>query len=175
MENGWNYITGTKNIIDKCLFYFLYFMLMTMLALIIIQIASRFILKIPSTYTDESIRFLLVWMCLLGATYGFGQKKHIAVEIFSSRLKGIPFHILDIVLSVFSIYFITMVLIYGGVRLMMLVYTQTTPSLGISMSIIYAVVPVSGIISLLYFIIAILEDVYNIINFRKITKIQEQE
>lgn len=156
-------IRRIKNIVDKCLFSFLYLMLIVMLILIVIQISSRFIFKIPTTYTDESIRFSLVWMCLLGASFCFGQKKHISVETFSSRIKGIPSHILSIVLSLLSICFISLVLIYGGVHLSALVHSQRTPSLGIPMSVVYSVVPISGVISLIYFIIYTLEDLYHIL------------
>ena len=63
--------------------------------------------------------------------------------------------ILDIVIEVLIIFFAAAVLIYGGFTIMDLTMTQKTASLGVSMGVIYAVMPLSGILVTIYGILNI--------------------
>ena len=57
---------------------------------------------------------------------------------------------LDIVIEVLIVFFAAAVLIYGGVTIMNLTMTQKTASLGVSMGVIYAVMPISGVLIAIY-------------------------
>ena len=57
---------------------------------------------------------------------------------------------LDIVIEVLIVFFAAAVLIYGGVTIMNLTMTQKTASLGVSMGVIYAVMPISGVLIAVY-------------------------
>lgn len=53
-------------------------------------------------------------------------------------------------IEVLIVFFAAAVLIYGGVTIMNLTMTQKTASLGVSMGVIYAVMPISGVLIAVY-------------------------
>ena len=54
------------------------------------QITTRYLLGDPSSVTEEVARFGLIWLGMLGASYGFGRKVHLSVglvdEFLDSRI-----------------------------------------------------------------------------------------
>jgi hypothetical protein len=51
------------------------------------QVFTRFVIRHPSSYTEELARYLLVWVGLLGAAYASGHKLHLAIDLFSQKMK----------------------------------------------------------------------------------------
>ena len=49
------------------------------------------------------------------------------------------------------------VMVYGGFTIMQLTMTQSTASLGISMGVVYTIIPVSGILIVLYSVMNIID------------------
>ena len=39
------------------------------------QVITRFILNDPSSWTEEFLRYALIWLTMLGAPYAYGQGK----------------------------------------------------------------------------------------------------
>src|SRR5690606_31571221 len=50
------------------------------------QVISRYILGVPSTITEEMLRFLLVWVSMLGMAYVAGKKQHISLTILLDKV-----------------------------------------------------------------------------------------
>ena len=64
--------------------------LLTMLLFTVVwQVFSRYVLKDPSSYTDELARYLLIWVALLGAAYATGQKLHLAIDLLQNKIRSI--------------------------------------------------------------------------------------
>ena len=72
------------------------------------QIFTRWILNDPSTFTEELLRYLLIWAGMIGAAYCFFHDKHVKLTILTARLSGTPLKVLgvvdDIIVLVFVIY-----------------------------------------------------------------------
>lgn len=51
------------------------------------QVFTRFVLQNPSVFTEEVLRFSLIWVGFLGASYAFGHKEHLALTFLTSKLK----------------------------------------------------------------------------------------
>ena len=135
-------------------------MIMSSLLLIVgWQVFSRYILSNPSTLTEESSRFLLMWLGLLGGAYTFGQKKHLAIDILTPNLNHKNKKKLQIFI-LFLISFFALILIIGGIGLSLNAFelNQITPSLALPMGFIYSVVPISGLSILIYSISFLLEE-----------------
>ena len=101
------------------------------------QIVTRFIFNKPSTVSEELLTYTFAWMAMLASAYVFGKRE-------GKR------RVLDIVIEVLIVFFAAAVLIYGGVTIMNLTMTQKTASLGVSMGVIYAVMPISGVLIAIY-------------------------
>ena len=47
------------------------------------QVATRFILNNPSKYTEEFLRYALIWLTMLGVPYAYGQERHLSINIIT--------------------------------------------------------------------------------------------
>lgn len=114
------------------------------------QVFTRFILNNPSKYTEELLRYLLIWMTMLGVPYAYGKDRHLSINLltrsFSKRdslLTKIGIEILILFLSVF-------VMVAGGFMVTTNSAGQISPALHMPMQLYYACVPISGILMVLY-------------------------
>ena len=130
--------------------------LAVMMALLVVdvtwQVITRFILPQPSSFTEEVARFLLIWISLLGGAYAYRLHSHLGFDLFVSKLSAqnsaIVYRLCCFLVAVFAI----AVLIVGGGHLVLLTWSfgQYSPVLNVPMAFIYLVVPISGLIFLMY-------------------------
>lgn len=116
------------------------------------QVFTRFILKDPSSYTEELARYSLIWTGILGGAYVAGQKMHLAIDILPLKLQGKNRIILEIFIQSCIFFFAFFVMVIGGIRLVSITLTlnQLSAALQIPLGFVYLIVPVSGIIILFY-------------------------
>lgn len=112
------------------------------------QVLSRYVLKSPSSFTDELACFLLIWTGLLGAAYVAGKQEHLAIDIWLQKCEGRNKTILQMVIYCCTLVFATTVLVIGGSSL---VYSRfllsvTSASLQINLGYVYMVLPLSGVL-----------------------------
>ena len=115
---------------------------------------SRFVLRDPSSVTEELARFLMIWVGLLGATYAVGQRLHPAVgraHVWLARrlpLGGLAAALPRLVVAGFAL----LVLVVGGTELVRLTFQleQTSAAMGLPLGWVYAALPVSGVCLILY-------------------------
>lgn len=81
------------------------------------QVVSRYILGVPSTLTEEMLRFLLVWVSMLGMAFVAGQKQHISLTILLDKVSPTIRGWWNIILQVIFIAFSIWVLIIGGLKI----------------------------------------------------------
>lgn len=53
---------------------------------LLLQVVTRYALAAPLPWTEETARFLLVWLTFLGAGYLMSRRLHISVDLLVSRL-----------------------------------------------------------------------------------------
>ena len=61
-------------VLNKILSSVLAFMVAAMVVVCCWQVITRFVLGNPSKYTEEILRFALIWLTMLGAPYAYGAK-----------------------------------------------------------------------------------------------------
>jgi TRAP-type C4-dicarboxylate transport system permease small subunit len=127
-----------------------------MMALLVIdvtwQVVTRFILPEPSTFTEEVARFLLIWISLLGGAYVYREHGHLGFDLLAKKLSIKQSTKLFQLCSALVAIFAVTVLIIGGGNLVFLTWSlgQLSAVLNIPMAFIYMVIPLSGLIFLLY-------------------------
>lgn len=148
-----------KNIIDTLLKWFLVLIISLMTVNVLWQVFSRFVLKNPSSFTEELARYTLVWLGILGASYVAGQKMHLAIDLLSHKLKGKSKLYLEIFIQVSILFFALVVMLIGGYRLVLITLTlnQISAALQIPLGYVYLVVPISGAIIIFYSVFFILD------------------
>ena len=76
-----------NKILNKALEILLVFIMSLLVIDVIWQVASRYILSSPSSFTDEMAGFLLIWTGLLGAAYVAGRNEHLAIDILLQKTR----------------------------------------------------------------------------------------
>lgn len=145
--------------INKIIAYFCMVLMASIVLDVTWQVVTRFILKNPSSFTEELAGFLLIWIGLLGASHAYYTRAHLGIDIFTCRLTGIKKKIIAVVINSLVILFAFFVMVVGGLRLVNLTLTlnQISPALGIKMGYVYVVLPLSGILIMFYAIGFIVE------------------
>jgi TRAP-type C4-dicarboxylate transport system permease small subunit len=154
-------LASLKKKIDWIIGYILIAMMSFMVVCVSWQVFSRYILKIPSTMTDELARFLLIWVALLGSAYAVGLQKHLNIDLliahFPSRTQKFISLFINLVIAVFS----TSVIIVGGIGLVRTVLAsgQLAAALIFPFGYIYLILPFSGFIIVFYSLYFLIEGI----------------
>jgi TRAP-type C4-dicarboxylate transport system permease small subunit len=116
------------------------------------QVTSRYIMREPSSWTDELAGFLLIWVGLLGAAYATGKKDHLAIDLLPRKLRGRKKRRLDNAINLLIAGFALIVMVVGGIRLVYITFrlNQISSALEIPVGFVYLVVPISGLFILYY-------------------------
>jgi TRAP-type C4-dicarboxylate transport system permease small subunit len=116
------------------------------------QVASRYLLGAPSGFTDELVRFLLIWIGLVGGAYAAGQKQHMAVDLLVVRFPPAWQHRLERLAHLLVLLFALVVMVYGGSRLVQLEAElgQRSAALGLPLAQVYLALPLGGLLLALY-------------------------
>ena len=141
-----------KRILDKTLGSILVLLLVLMVLAVLWQVFSRYVLNSPSSVTEELSRYLFIWIGILGAAYASGQQIHLAIDILHSKLNKANRMILRIFINLLIIFFSLTVLVIGGANLVYVNYDlgQSSAALNLPLSYVYLVVPLSGILVIVY-------------------------
>lgn len=138
--------------VDNVLGKVLVFLMVLMCADVLWGVITRYALSSQASWSEELARFLLIWIGVLGAAYTSGQNKHLAIDLLSSKVREGSEKRRKVFIAGSIILFALLVLVIGGSRLMYITFIlgQNSPALGIPMGIVYAVLPLSGLIIIYY-------------------------
>ena len=94
----------------------------------------------------KSRRFQLIWLGLGGAVYTFRNRMHVSIDTLVAKFTGRKRLALELFSLGASLVFAALILVYGGMRLVMLTFTlnQTSAALGVPMAYVYAIIPFSA-------------------------------
>jgi len=123
------------------------------------QVATRYLMQNPSSFTEELAAFLLIWLGLLGGAYAYRQKSHLGVDFLTRKMTGTTRTRAEIFTYIVAMVFAILVLLIGGIRLvyMTLVLEQVSAALQVPMGYIYCVLPLSGLLIVTYSLTFIVE------------------
>ncbi|MGL5313342.1 MAG: TRAP transporter small permease [Peptostreptococcaceae bacterium] len=114
------------------------------------QVASRYVFNKPSTATEELLLISFVWMGLLGGAYLFGKQEHMRMSFFAEKFSAKNQVKIRLFSEIVVCLFAALVLVYGGFKMSGLAMAQASASLRIPMGYIYAALPLSGIITMIF-------------------------
>lgn len=149
-----------RKVLDKSIMSFCVFLFMMMTVIGSYQIITRYFFNSPSTISEELITYSFTWLSILSASYVFGQRGHLCMAFVYNKFTGAKRVYLDMFSEILVIITAVLLLIYGGYVMAAQNMSQLTASLGVNMGLMYAVLPLSGVIIL----------VYGILNFADMVK-----
>lgn len=140
-------------------------LLIVLMAVIVLdvtwQVITRFLLKNPSSITEELAGFLLIWIGVLGASYALYTRSHLGIDILTYKLQGVKKQVVEVVIYAIVLLFAFFVMVSGGMRLVNLTFdlNQISAAMGIPIGYVYLVLPVSGILMMYYASVFILKAI----------------
>ncbi len=148
-----------KKVLDRSLEVLVMVVVAVLVVDVLWQVFTRFILKNPSTWSEELAVFMLIWVSLLGAAVALNRGAHLGIDYFVGKL--LPRKRLYTEVFVFlciSLFSVT-VMVLGGIDLVIstLKLQQLSPALGVKVGYVYLAIPISGFFLALYSIIGLVE------------------
>ena len=126
----------------------LLFILMTLVGTY--QIVTRYFFNRPSTISEELLTYSFTWMSLLASAYVLGKRDHMRMGFMADKLTGTARRYLEVFIDALSFFFAGVVMVYGGISITKLTMIQITASLRISMGWIYIIVPIAGLLIMVF-------------------------
>lgn len=138
--------------VDQVLKWLVIVLMGVMVLNVLWQVFTRFVLRDPSSYTEELARYLLVWVGLIGAAYAASQKMHLAIDILTARLHGKSRYYVELFIYLCTFLFALLIMVIGGMRLVNLTLTlnQISAALQIKLGYVYLALPLSGLLIMFY-------------------------
>ena len=122
------------------------------------QVFTRYVLKNPSSWSEELVSYLFAWASLLGASLITGERGHMNIPIVVERLGSGARKALGIFAELVAFAFSAIILVYGGVQITQLAMGQMTSSLGVAVGVFYVVLPLCGVLNMIYKVLNIVDS-----------------
>lgn len=118
------------------------------LLVMVLQVAFRYALNAPLTWTEELARYLYIWACWLGAPVALRRGNHIAIAFVSDRIPRRVARVVAVVTQVAALVFLAQLAVQGGI-LTVKSHSVEAITLPIPWSAIYIAAPISAVLMIL--------------------------
>ena len=129
-----------------------------MTILVLIQVFSRYVLNSPVAFTEELVRYSLIWTGFIGAAYAFSTREHMSLTLVRDKFTGKAHTALLVTIDSLILLLAIFVITIGGFKLAVSASREFSALLGIPRSLVYSIAPISGI----FIIIAQIINIYDI-------------
>jgi len=146
---------------------FLVLNLLISTVIVFMNVVLRYVFSASLTWVDEAARYMFIWLIWIGADYTLANRKHLRIDIVSSRLHGNARLALELFVMTLWCGF-CIFLGWQGSKLVYVVVQQRqlSTAMQISMGWAYLCIPLSGI----FMAIRLILDAINILRTGQIVK-----
>lgn len=135
-----------KTGLEKALAVLTSFMLAVMVCLMLWQVFTRYVLQTPALFTEEMLRFTMIWMALLGSAYCFGRRKHLSLVFVLEALSPAKRRLFVVVNDIIVLCFAFFILFLGGIRAVESTMQQFSPILRVPIGYVYLILPITAVL-----------------------------
>ena len=146
-----------RNVLTKALNVLAGVSFIAMVLLTCWQVFTRYVLANPSSWSEELVSYLFAWASLLGASLITGERGHMNIPILVERMSPPVQKALNIFGELIAFAFSGIILVYGGIEISQLAMGQMTSSLGVAVGVFYVVMPLCGILNMIYTVLNIVD------------------
>ncbi|MGN0371452.1 MAG: TRAP transporter small permease [Enterocloster sp.] len=114
------------------------------------QVFTRFILNSPSKYTEELLRYMLIWLTMLGVPYAYGKERHLSINLLTRDFSPKGALTARIFIEVLITFLSVFVMVAGGLMVTANSAGQISPALHLPMQVYYVCIPISGVLMVIY-------------------------
>lgn len=144
-------MNALRKILNKALNGLAGMSLIVMTILTTYQVITRYVLNNPSTWSEELVGYMFGWATMFGAAICTGERGHMNIPILVDMMKPAAKKVLLIFAEIVALLFSAIILVYGGTTVSSLAMGQQTSSLwGLAVGTFYWVMPVCGVVMVLY-------------------------
>lgn len=141
-----------KKILDRSLEFIVTVAMGVLVLDVVWQVASRYVTRNPSSWSEELATFLMIWVGLLGGSVALNRGAHLGIDYLVVKLPQKAY--LATALFSFAVIglFSLLVMVIGGVELVVrtLATQQVSPAIGLKMGYVYLAIPISGFFLVFY-------------------------
>lgn len=146
-----------RNVLTKSLNVLAGVSFIAMVLLTCWQVFTRYVLQNPSSWSEELVSYLFAWASLLGASLITGERGHMNIPILVDRMSPPVQKALNIFGELIAFAFSGIILVYGGIEISQLAMGQMTSSLGVAVGVFYVVMPLCGVLNMIYTVLNIVD------------------
>jgi TRAP-type C4-dicarboxylate transport system permease small subunit len=121
------------------------------------HVTGRYVFNSALTWSEEFLRFAIVWYALLSASILHKRNGHLGITIIREAMPVSVQLLLKRVVIYLGTLTVALITIFGTV-LVFQTYAQTTPALGVSMGLPYAAIPFSFLLMTIYGVAHVIRD-----------------
>ena len=132
---------------------------LVMLAIALMHIFSRYVLNSSLTWSEELLKILLVWFCLLSASYIAVRREHVSIVVFKQMFPKRVEHAMDSAVQIIM-FLASLTVFFIGILMIIRSGSRVTPALGFPYAVKYAAVSVAFAVMSLYELRNILFDIF---------------
>jgi|DewCreStandDraft_4_1066084.scaffolds.fasta_scaffold35942_2 TRAP-type C4-dicarboxylate transport system permease small subunit len=136
-------------------------MLIVMMVTMFWQVFTRFVIKIPSIWTEEIARASFVYMAMIGAAIGVRRFTHFGMTVVSDRIRGkVRTWYFRILLNGVVLLSSLLILIHGWKFMMQYGFTRVSPTFLVPMAWLFFSIPFSGFFMTIFALYNMLFETY---------------
>ena len=124
-------------------------LLVTIVAVIFAQVVTRYLLHVSLSWSEEFARYLLMWLAMLSAAYGFKVKAHFALVFIVKRFPETARKAISLAVSILVCVLLCL-FVWKAVEITWSVRRQIGPATGLSKALPYSAGVVGGLLMLYY-------------------------
>lgn len=130
--------------------------LLAMILIVFMQTFFRFVIFKSLTWSEELSRYLFVVLIVLGVNIAITKHMCVRIEIIDNFLKGNALKVMNIIRK-FIMLTVNMIFVYSSYKLIIIGGYQTSPAMGIPMSILYTIILIGFVMN----VIASIFEIYD--------------
>ncbi|MCX7139897.1 MAG: TRAP transporter small permease [Proteobacteria bacterium] len=126
-------------------------LLAVMATLVFINVVSRYVFNHSFSWVEELTRYMMIWLCFIGAGITLRYGGHIAVDNLQDALPAKGARLLRGLIACIVIGFLG-VLVWIGIEYADFGWYQETPIMNISFGMVYLAIPVGCVLTIVHFL-----------------------
>lgn len=150
-----------NKIIDKMMKAFLSISAAIVFVITFAQVCSRFLFKMPLSWSTDIIRLAFVYSIFIGAAYCVKHDEHLRVDVLLTMLKPKDRAKMEILINFVLLVFAAF-LLYFGLGFSITGTVQRAPSINIPMTVYYFSIPLSAGFMIFYLAQQIIDKIKEI-------------
>lgn len=143
------FLKKIKFIFDKVIESFALLLLTAMVVIICMQVFTRYFFSYTPSWSEAISLLFMVWMAFIGIAVGIRENLHISIEFVFKKFPYLLQRSIDVIIKLLVLV-VGILFIYQGIKFTTIMHTSTLAGTKFPTSTLYAVVPLTGFLMVVY-------------------------